>query len=65
MKCNECVYCWKEDDEDFACCHFAPRAPGEEAPCEYDDYEECSDDPDLWCDPEWMEPAPAEEVIGA
>lgn len=32
-----CGYYWKEDGEDFPCCHFE----GWKAPCEYeDDYEE-------------------------
>lgn len=48
MKCENCAYKWKEDGEQFACCHWESQAPGEFPPCEYDDYEEESDVPELW-----------------
>lgn len=37
MICNDCVYCWKSEDDEYPHCHFEPRAPGELAPCGYDD----------------------------
>lgn len=41
MKCSDCFYYWKEDDERYPSCHWEPRAPGDIPPCEYDDeYEE-------------------------
>lgn len=33
LKCEDCGYWWKEEDEDFPCCHFE----GWTAPCEYED----------------------------
>ena len=38
--CAECPWCWREEDEDFPCCHFNGLG-AECAPCEreeYDDY---------------------------
>ena len=41
MKCKDCPYCWKDETDRFARCHFEERSPGDQAPCEYeDDYEE-------------------------
>lgn len=37
MKCTDCPYHWKDENDNFPCCHF----DGWEAPCEIeDDYEE-------------------------
>lgn len=35
---TNCGYYWKEEGEDFPCCHFT--GPDGWAPCEYDDYKE-------------------------
>lgn len=40
MTCKCCPYYYKNEDDDFACCHFVSIGPGDQAPCEYDDYEE-------------------------
>ena len=43
MKCSECGYYWKEEDEGFAHCQF--DGPDGWAPCECgDDFEEDCDD---------------------
>lgn len=34
MKCSDCPYQWKEKDEDYNCCHWQARAPGDIPPCE-------------------------------
>ena len=39
MKCKDCSFCWKAEDDDFARCHFVPFTPWDSAPCEYEDYE--------------------------
>lgn len=40
MKCTDCCFCWKEEDEDYPTCHWESRAPGDMAPCEYaEDYD--------------------------
>lgn len=33
LKCKDCGYWWKEEDEDFPSCHFE----GWTAPCEYEE----------------------------
>lgn len=40
MKCADCCFCWKNEDEAYPSCKWKARAPGEMAPCEYDDSEE-------------------------
>ena len=37
MKCIDCGYYYKEEDDDFACCHFV--GPIGWAPCEDEDEE--------------------------
>lgn len=37
MKCTDCCYFWKEENEERACCHWESRCPDDKAPCEYDD----------------------------
>ena len=41
MKCTECAYCWKGENEEYACCHYEGLF---EAPCEieedHDEYDE-------------------------
>lgn len=34
MKCVECNYYWKAEDDNYPCCHCDPNFP---APCEEDD----------------------------
>ena len=54
MKCSDCGYYWKEEWEDYPCCHY-PDIPWP-VPCEiegtYDDVEDCwhydGDDDDSW-----------------
>lgn len=40
MRCSECCYCWKADDETYPSCKWESRGPGDCPPCEVDDYEE-------------------------
>lgn len=40
MKCKDCPYCWKSEDESYARCHYERIADFDLAPCEYDDYED-------------------------
>lgn len=41
MKCSDCCYFWKEEDESYPSCHWTPRALGDMAPCDYaEDFED-------------------------
>lgn len=37
MKCTECCFYWKDDDEHYARCHFEQRTCWDVPPCEYED----------------------------
>ena len=37
MKCQDCCYLWKEEWEEYPCCHWVSRCPDDKAPCEYED----------------------------
>lgn len=37
MKCADCVYLWKNDDEPHARCHFEPLCADDLPPCECED----------------------------
>ena len=52
MKCNDCPYCWKEEEEEYARCHWVIRCPGDYPPCEEPEYEEEEDLrwEDYYCD---------------
>lgn len=43
MRCADCCYFWKEENESCPSCHWEPRAPGDMTPC---DYEESYDEED-------------------
>ena len=41
MRCKDCVFCWKDEDEKYPSCKFEVRTAWDIPPCEYeDDYEE-------------------------
>ena len=43
MKCTDCPYYWKEESDEYPCCHFDETYHATPSPCEYDDvygYEE-------------------------
>lgn len=40
MKCTDCCFYWKDEDEAYPSCKWEPRAPGDMAPCDYDVCEE-------------------------
>ena len=41
MRCKDCVFCWKDEDEDYPSCKFEVRTAWDIPPCEYEDnYEE-------------------------
>ena len=44
MRCSDCCYYWKEEDELFPSCQWEARAPGEVPPCEEDDDYDEEDD---------------------
>lgn len=47
MSCVDCAYFWREENEDYSCCHWQSRCPDDMAPCEYeDDYEDSYNDID-------------------
>ena len=46
MKCVECSYHYKTDEDDFPCCQFRKIAPFDLAPCEYEDDEGVDNDVD-------------------
>jgi len=37
MKCENCAYYWKEEEDYRACCHFVPVGPDDHSPCEQED----------------------------
>ena len=39
MKCADCAYYWKEEDERYAGCHWTIRCPGDIPPCEEEEYD--------------------------
>ena len=41
MRCKDCVFCWKDEDEKYPSCKFEVRTVWDIPPCEYeDDYKE-------------------------
>ena len=41
MRCKDCVFCRKDEDEKYPSCKFEVRTAWDIPPCEYeDDYEE-------------------------
>lgn len=41
MRCKDCVFCWRGEDEKYPSCKFEVRTAWDIPPCEYeDDYEE-------------------------
>lgn len=37
LTCKECVFCWKDDEDNFPCCHFERRTSWDVAPCEQEE----------------------------
>lgn len=48
MKCSDCPYHWKDDDDDFAQCHFIRMFDPllDPAPCEVSESDCCDSRPD-------------------
>ena len=46
MRCEDCSYYWKEDDERYAGCHFFSKAPWDVPPCEREENDEPDDYPE-------------------
>lgn len=47
MKCVDCPYYWKDETDEYPCCHFDPVYHPTPSPCEYDDvygYENCEEE---------------------
>lgn len=40
MKCTDCLYYYKIEGDVIPACNWYPKAPGECAPCEEEDYAE-------------------------
>ena len=34
LTCAECVYCWKDENDSFSCCHYESCGDWDPAPCE-------------------------------
>lgn len=34
LTCANCVYCWKDEDDSFPCCHYDSCGDWDPAPCE-------------------------------
>lgn len=47
MKCADCCYFWREEDETFQSCHWEPRCPGDVPPCEEEEEEDVYEDEEL------------------
>ena len=39
MKCTDCPYYYKTENDKFPCCHWESRCPDDKAPCEEEEYE--------------------------
>lgn len=39
MRCKDCVYCWQEEGENYATCHFVQATCFDVPPCEWEDIE--------------------------
>lgn len=37
MTCEECLYCWKDENENYPSCKWEAKAPGDLPPCEEED----------------------------
>ena len=50
LKCTDCCFMWKAEDERFPTCHWESRCPDDKPPCEYDDsdYEEPDYPDEAW-----------------
>lgn len=46
LKCENCCYQWKDEDDRWPCCHWESRCPGDVPPCEEYDEDEPDDDYD-------------------
>jgi hypothetical protein len=40
MKCIDCCYCWKDEDDKYPCCHWASKCPDDIPPCEDEEADE-------------------------
>ncbi|MFR1537547.1 MAG: hypothetical protein ACLSUP_02775 [Blautia massiliensis (ex Durand et al. 2017)] len=40
MKCSECSYCWKSEEDQYPCCQYRKIAEFDLAPCEIEEPEE-------------------------
>ena len=40
MKCVDCYYYWKNEDNEYPCCHWASRCPDDIPPCEDEEADE-------------------------
>lgn len=47
MKCADCCYFWREEDEAFQTCHWESRCPGDIPPCEEEEEEDVYEDEEL------------------
>lgn len=46
LRCEDCSYYWKEDDERYVSCHFFSKAPWDVPPCEREENDEPDDYPE-------------------
>ena len=40
MRCKDCVFCWRGEDEKYPSCKFEARTVWDIPPCEYEEHEE-------------------------
>lgn len=46
MKCIECPYCWKGENDRYPCCQYRKLGDFDLAPCELDDIAQYDDEPE-------------------
>lgn len=46
MKCIDCPYCWKGENDRYPCCQYRKLGDFDLAPCELDDIAQYDDEPE-------------------
>lgn len=39
MKCTDCCYYWKAEDDNYPYCHWENKCAGDISPCELEDFD--------------------------
>lgn len=52
MKCVDCPYCWKGENDRYPCCQYKKLGDFDLAPCEQDDIAQYDDEPEQYSEDE-------------